>query len=444
MDNVILTQSESVAPLVIPYMPAGEHIIHATVNGEPDSRLVVVDEPACARLNADLADLLKLAAEGKRARPVVYFDHKQGEAAAFPLRFLWAPDRGVMLELESWSAAGRAAVEGHNYNYVSPAFRLSREDGQVLGLTGGVEVASLVNDPAFEEIPPIDSVAASHAEPRKPGVDVIGASHCNQHRHASDCDHGAGDGKADDREPWEKRRDEREHLEELLAELERQEEASRDAESAGDSRFYSEEKARERWDELVREGDPQSREAIEKRLEELDRLDREDDTQGAKNNVKSTKRGLDIKASLPHNTTNPTQNNMDNDTKKKLGLPEDADDDAVKAAIADLLKERDEHKKKAEEAEAACKKKDEELKAARAAEKQAWLDDLKKRGVIAPQDEEAITAASTLFDANSAAARLAYSKMPAADDSEIIKGGKADKSEGIPGNSLVDMLMAEK
>ena len=84
------------------------------------------------------------------------------------------------------------------------------------------------------------------------------------------------DHQEEDKEPWEKRQEEREHLEELMAELDRQEDAARDAEASGDPTHYNEEAARDRWSSLSREGDPQTREDIEKRLAELDVEDKLD------------------------------------------------------------------------------------------------------------------------------------------------------------------------
>lgn len=120
---------------------------------------------------------------------------------------------------------------------------------------------------------------------------------------------------------------------------------------------------------------------------------------------------------------------MTEEIKKKLGLPEDADDAAVEAAVTKLVTERDAHKKKAEDAEAACKKKDDELKAARASEKQAWLDDLKQRGVLAPKDEAAVEAAAVLFDANPAAARTAYGMMQGVSTGAVITASQAGQPE---------------
>ena len=79
--------------------------------------------------------------------------------------------------------------------------------------------------------------------------------------------HGAAED--DDREPWEKRQEEREHLEELLEELNWQEDAARDAEAADNPAFYDEDTARDRWSALSHEGDPRTREDIEMRLSRL-------------------------------------------------------------------------------------------------------------------------------------------------------------------------------
>lgn len=162
-------------PESICYMPAGESVICAMVNGEPEERRVVADEGAAKRLQADLAAMLAESAKQLRARPCLYFDHERGEAAAYPRKFYWDPEQGIMLEIAEWSAAGRAAVEGKTYGYISPSFRLSRADGQVMGLNmDGVEVASLVNDPAFSTQPPIVDVAASRGV-LEDGVDYINA-----------------------------------------------------------------------------------------------------------------------------------------------------------------------------------------------------------------------------------------------------------------------------
>lgn len=130
-------------------MPAGKHAICATVNGQPGKRVVTVDKAACERLQADLAEHLRASAAGEKARPMLMFDHAAGNAAAKPLEFLWDDERGILLRVE-WTKAGKEAVEGGNYGYISPSFRLEHGTGTIRGLAPGIEVGSLVNDPAFE------------------------------------------------------------------------------------------------------------------------------------------------------------------------------------------------------------------------------------------------------------------------------------------------------
>ena len=130
-------------------MPAGLNHICCTVNGRAGKRAVMADREACERLNADLQEMLEASKAGNRARPVVLFDHKSGPAAAEPVGFEWDEQRGILLRV-NWTSAGREAVEGGNYGYISPAFRLERGTQRINGLQGGVEVGSLVNDPAFE------------------------------------------------------------------------------------------------------------------------------------------------------------------------------------------------------------------------------------------------------------------------------------------------------
>ena len=123
MLSIKLSENNGNAPEAVPFMPAGEHSICATVNGQPGRRTVMVDREACERLQADLAEQLRASAAGEKARPVLMFDHKPGNAAAKPLGFEWDDKRGILLRVE-WTQAGRAAVEGGNYGYISPAFRL--------------------------------------------------------------------------------------------------------------------------------------------------------------------------------------------------------------------------------------------------------------------------------------------------------------------------------
>lgn len=615
------------APAEIMWMPAGTHIICATINGKPGRRRVVVEGSIVPKLNAELAAKQAAAAAHQAARPVVLFDHRQGAAAAFPQRFRWEEGLGIMLELAGWSKAGRAAVEGGDYGYISPSFLVDRRSSRVLGLTEGVEICSLVNDPAFECIHPIlDAVAAAraYAQPEEDGADVVGSAHCNQHQHAENCPHGSSGGSAeiqlahdttglqahlhDEVTPVEITfTPENLNLKQLLKEGKMEEyEAARkrwlnefkehyqtqlagktvEVEGSGHSVYFPDAgKAKSRAAKGVRtqaraeagknmaeavassyhlhQGTPEHKEgegeyrrkmvdtsdsfhvfgcpisingerslmwiaATHKKAEanqknlvfyefgvadsakkagglslvqnpkipSLDKpptkatlldvlrdvksdfqgkpkfLRKEDEAKSAKmagevplvHGTSSHRTGTppakEIKAQSSEDvnsakgcackispradvakTPEKGENRdaatkqpggistMDKETKKKLGLPEDADDAAVDAAVAELISQRDSHKKKAAEAEAECKKKDEALKAARAAEKEDWLTELKKSGRIAPQDEEAISAASALFEADAANARKAYAKIPAAqDDTPVIKAAAANTS----------------
>lgn len=163
-----LSEAGGHAPGGLLYMPKGEHEISATFNGEPATKRVLVDEAACARLQADLERVWDEVRAGRRARPCIYFNHTAGPVAMVPRRFIWDPGKGVVLEGD-WTSAGKEAVEGGVYAYFSPCFRRDRESGRVMGLTHGVEVGSLVNDPAFDRI---ECIAAGRAAATEEAVEV--------------------------------------------------------------------------------------------------------------------------------------------------------------------------------------------------------------------------------------------------------------------------------
>lgn len=322
------------APEAIPYMPAGVHYIRASVNGKAARRMVMVDQEACCRLQADLERLQAEACAGRRARPVVYFDHQQGAAAGHPKRFVWDDEKGILLEMEDWTSAGRRAVEGGDYSYVSPAFRMGKGSHRVLGLVGGVEVASLVNDPAFEEI---DSIAACHLES------------------------GARDG------------DEVEYVCAFLP--------------------------------------PRA---------EVEKVDG-----GFHNGVAAEGGGVMI---------------MEAEMKKLLGLPEDADDAAVAAAVKRLVRERDAHRKEAEEAKAGMKKKEEELEAAKAEAAGSRVDKLVEKGVIAPKDEERIKAARRLAMDHPQEFDAVFAHMQAGSPVEPVVAGKVPSDRDFNGKSAAELI----
>lgn len=160
MVSIKLSENGGKAPEAVPYMPAGLNHICCTVNGRAGKRAVMADAEACERLNADLQEMIAASKDGNRARPVILFDHKAGPAAAEPVGFEWDEQRGILLRV-NWTSAGREAVEGGNYGYISPAFRLEKGSQRINGLQDGVEVGSLVNDPAFERN---ECIASSKAE----------------------------------------------------------------------------------------------------------------------------------------------------------------------------------------------------------------------------------------------------------------------------------------
>lgn len=147
------------ATAVFQYMPPGKSVICATVDGKPARREVFVDASTAERLQRDLVEKLAAADAGQKAAPCGLFDHRDGAACLHPKRFTWDDERGVLLEAE-WTQAGKAAVEGKDYLYWSPTFRRHKESGRVVGLQAGVEVGSLVNNPAFESIEPVAAAAA--------------------------------------------------------------------------------------------------------------------------------------------------------------------------------------------------------------------------------------------------------------------------------------------
>lgn len=147
------------ATAVFQYMPPGKSVICATVDGKPARREVFVDASTAERLQRDLEEKLAAAKAGRKAAPCGLFDHRDGAACLHPKRFSWDDARGVLLEAE-WTQAGKAAVEGKDYLYWSPTFRRVKATGRVMGLQDGVEVGSLVNNPAFESIEPVAAAAA--------------------------------------------------------------------------------------------------------------------------------------------------------------------------------------------------------------------------------------------------------------------------------------------
>jgi hypothetical protein len=141
-------QSELSEAGSIVFLPEGTHTITASVAGKPKTLTVTVDDRVLAGFAEDLTKRME-----SNVRPFAGFDHKPGAASFIPQAFRYEPGVGLMLDVE-WTSAGRAAIEGRDYSYFSPTFLVSK-DGIPTGLPSRGEVGSLVNDPAFEEIPRI-------------------------------------------------------------------------------------------------------------------------------------------------------------------------------------------------------------------------------------------------------------------------------------------------
>lgn len=159
MSTLITTVADNngQAPGAILWAPKGEHTIKCSVNGEPGTCVVRVTPDCVPRLNADLEAKLN-----SNVKPVGLYDHETGPASYKPARFVWDEEKGVVLELEGWTGRGKADVEEGNYGYHSPRFRRDKGTGEILGLLPDcIEVGSLVNDPAFDEI---ERIAASRTE----------------------------------------------------------------------------------------------------------------------------------------------------------------------------------------------------------------------------------------------------------------------------------------
>lgn len=414
-------------------MPAGTSEICATVNGKPGRRTVIATREACERLQADLQEQLRASAAGEKARPMLMFDHRAGNAAAKPLGFEWDEKRGILLRVE-WTQAGREAVEGGNYGYISPVFNLSRSTGEIIGLSGGVEVGSLVNDPAFERN---ECIAASRSEEAELiQVEYLVAANpygCNQYGHREG--HQGGEGNPDLLKYLDK-----DALRRSVEKIEKEKATPPDfGEINGRDvirRMDDERKWKERdawmranrgvegWraskDDLIaylqyKINEARSKGHDTRSLEdELRRVKEIDENANKKTKFTLPERMLAANASVPpqaeiangpargHNDNNPrglithTNPKMD-EIKKMLGLGPKADDAAVLAAIRALKASGAEAVSKTETLEAECEQHKKALTAHKEQAANSFVKRLQKDGTIGPHDEERAKAARTLY-----------------------------------------------
>ena len=144
--------AEAGLPSEIVFLPEGEHHITPSVNGK--AQRITVKVPAdkgasiATKLQASLADRQK-----QNVRPWFDFEHKGGKASAIPTAFRYEAGKGIMASVE-WTGAGKAAIDGRDFSYFSPAFLIS-QDGTPSSLPASGAIGALVNEPAFRSIPRI-------------------------------------------------------------------------------------------------------------------------------------------------------------------------------------------------------------------------------------------------------------------------------------------------
>lgn len=158
--HALSADSNADAPLPdsLEWMPAGDHVVHCTVDGEPAEVAVTCTDADAARLDAQLQRQLALASEGKASRPFIDFDHEGKEAAAIPVQFFWQD--GIRLKVE-WTTEGAEALRGRSYSYFSPEFILG-DDKHPSELPEVGPIGALVNTPAFQDI---ERLAAARNKP---------------------------------------------------------------------------------------------------------------------------------------------------------------------------------------------------------------------------------------------------------------------------------------
>lgn len=496
MTSIKLSENGGKAPEAVPYMPAGLNEICCTVNGRAGKRTVMVDAAACERLNADLQEQIKAHQAGGRARPVILFDHKAGAAAAVPTGFEWDEKRGILLRVE-WTQAGRAAVEGGNYAYISPAFKLAPQSESITGLQDGVEVGSLVNDPAFTRN---ECIAAAREVVEDVQVWAANPYGCNQYGHEWKGKHGEGfvekkAGNNENAEGAERYNKAKPRAERILKEYEEANSLWTGAEFGSRARKVNRLRLiREIWGHMnsaknrvkrIMDGKEGLSEKEETDLnEELDILEKE--TKRAKKwaNIinrqyeseelkasfaelekeledefimaadltpfcdieKNTKEGDNIRAA--NNGSEKTTENSDMETvKKQLGLDADATPADVAAAIAALKKKSEAGQKRIEEVEAECNEHKKALQEHKEKAADGFVDRLRKGGKVSPQDEETLKAAREMYIDNPERTERIYAAMqpicPAmgADD---VQAGRVPQSGGDYANmSLADFYAKE-
>lgn len=489
MTSIKLSENGGKAPEAVPYMPAGLNEICCTVNGRAGKRTVMVDAAACERLNADLQEQIKAHQAGDRARPVILFDHKAGAAAAVPTGFEWDEKRGILLRVE-WTQAGRAAVEGGNYAYISPAFKLAPQSESITGLQDGVEVGSLVNDPAFTRN---ECIAAAREVVEDVQVYAANPYGCNQHGEGWKAPH---NGKQSAPGKPVKKEDEAQEKDDIDKDVDDFEQASteerrlkhfiwrRDVsdakrkaneflhnpkkykgtpeEQAEYERLKNEanEKARKLRERMKRIGERrgwdkkkidhalrQYPETVLSSRDEEEKQELEDEFIKASdltpfcNVEKKVKDGDNIRAA--NNGSERTTENSDMETvKKMLGLGADATPADVAAAIAALKKKSEAGQKRIEEVEAECNEHKKALQEHKEKAADGFIERLRKGGKVAQKDEETLKAAREMYMENPERTERIYAAMQPICPPEDGEGDKVHANR-VPSGDTSKMSVAD-
>ena len=140
------------APPAIVFLPEGEHLVYA--KSHPQGKFVSVDRSCLAGLQASLERM-----KSGNVRPVLYFNHEVGAAAALPSSLDYVEGIGLVLFVE-WTEEGKKAVEGKTYSYFSPHVLIDSEGRPVSFVEKRTEIGSLTNEPAFRTIHRIAASAA--------------------------------------------------------------------------------------------------------------------------------------------------------------------------------------------------------------------------------------------------------------------------------------------
>lgn len=152
----------------IVFIPEGDSRLTPYVDGKPKSIEVHLTpengERIAAKFQADLEQRHK-----ENVRPWTDFDHEGRASAGNPTAFRYEKGKGLVVAMD-WSEAGKQSIEGKAYSYFSPSFILG-ENGEPEGLDMRGPVGSLVNEPAFRNIPRIaasDGSAKTNHHPNQP------------------------------------------------------------------------------------------------------------------------------------------------------------------------------------------------------------------------------------------------------------------------------------